>query len=94
VRAVLLIAIIVIAAVIAAVATGFININQTQPAEAPQVGAADNGVSAQGGRPPAFEVETGSIRVGSKETNVKIPTLEVSRPRNEPADAATTNNTM
>ena len=93
-RAVLLISIVVIAAVIAAVATGFLNISQKQATEAPQVGAAGNGVSSQGGRPPAFEVETGSIRVGSKDTSVKLPTLEVSRPRDEPAAAATNTNNM
>ena len=92
-RALLIIVIIAIVAVIAAVATGFLNITQKQAAEAPQVGATGNGVTAQGGRPPAFEVETGSIRVGSKDANVKLPTLEVARPQGEEA-AATTNNAM
>ena len=92
-RTVLLIVIIAIVAVIAAVATGFLNINQKRAVQAPQVVATGNGVAAQGGQPPAFEVETGSIRVGSKDANVKLPTLEVSRPQDD-APAATTNNAM
>jgi hypothetical protein len=91
VRAVLLIVIVAIVAVIVAVGTGFLDINKTQAGQAPQVAATGNGVTAQGGRPPAFEVETGSIRVGSKDANVKLPTLEVARPQNEQATAETNN---
>jgi hypothetical protein len=95
VRAVLLIVILAVAAVLAAIATGFLNINQIRGAEPPQVGATANGVTAQGGQAPAFEVETGSIKVGSKDANVKLPTLEVSPAGNDAAAAAaTTNNAM
>ena len=84
-RAVLLIVIIAVVALIAAVATGFLNINQIRGARAPAVSASGNGVTASGGQAPAFQVETGSIKVGSKDAQVKVPTLEVARPGNDAA---------
>ena len=61
----------------AAIATGFLNISQIRGAKAPAVTATSNGVTATGGQAPAFDVETGSVKVGTKETTVKVPTLEV-----------------
>lgn len=91
-RAVLLVLIIVLVVGIIGVASGFIDINQIRGAKAPEVSATHNGVVAKGGQAPAFDVETGSVKVGSKEATVKVPTLEVQPPRNEMA--ATANNTM
>jgi hypothetical protein len=81
-RAILLLLILAIVAVIAAVATGLVDINQTRPAKAPNLSAAGNGVTASGGQTPAFDVETGSVKVGTQDKTVKVPTLEV-----QPADA-------
>ncbi len=90
-RAVLLVVIIGVGALIIAVATGFLNINQVRGVQAPDVAATGNGVTAKGGQAPAFDVETGSIKVGTKDANVKVPSLEVVRPsRNQAAE--TTNN--
>jgi hypothetical protein len=91
-RAVILVLIIAILAIIIAVATGFLHINQISGAKAPEVSTTGNGVVAKGGQAPAFDVETGSVKVGSKETNVKVPTLEVQPPQNQAG--ATTNNAM
>ena len=91
-RAVILILIIAVIAIIIAIATGFLNINQIRGAQAPQVSATSNGLVAKGGQPPAFDVETGSVKVGSKQATVKVPTLEVQTPQNQAA--ATTNNSM
>ena len=91
-RAILLILIIAVVAIIIAVATGFLDINQIRGAKAPEISATRNGVVAKGGQPPAFDVETGSVKVGSKQTTVKVPTLEVQPPQNQAA--ATTNNSM
>jgi uncharacterized protein involved in outer membrane biogenesis len=91
-RAVLLILIVVVVAIIIAVATGFLDINQIRGAKAPQVSATSNGVVAKGGQAPAFDVETGSVKVGSRQATVKVPTLEVQPPHNQAA--ATTNNAM
>ena len=82
-RSVILVLIIAVVGVIVAVATGFLDINQIRGATAPQVAATGNGVVARGGRPPSFDVETGSVKVGSKETTVKVPTLEVEPAQNQ-----------
>ena len=82
-RAVILILIIIILAIIAAIATGFLDINQIRGARAPQVSTTQNGVVTKGGQAPAFDVQTGSVTVGSKETTVKVPALEVQKPGNQ-----------
>jgi hypothetical protein len=92
-RAVLFVLIIVILAIIAAVATGFVNINQIRGAKAPQVTATHNGVTAKGGQTPAFDVETGSVKDGTTNATVKVPALVVERP-GQKAAAAATNNAM
>ena len=79
-RAIILILIVIILAIIAAVATGFLNINQIRGGQAPQVSASRNGITAKGGQAPAFDVETGSVRIGSKQSTVKVPSVEVVRP--------------
>ena len=92
-RAVLLILIIAIVVVIAGVATGFLDINQIRGAKAPQIAATGNGVVAKGGQTPAFDVQTGSVKVGTAEKTVRMPSLEVEKPGENQA-AATTNNAM
>jgi hypothetical protein len=90
-RAVLLILIAIVVAIIIAVATGFVDIDQVRGARAPEVSATGNGLTAKGGQPPAFEVETGSIKVGTEDAKVKLPSLQVAPPdENE----AATNNAM
>jgi hypothetical protein len=91
-RTVILVLILAIVAIIIALATGFLNINQIRGAKAPEVAATGNGVVARGGQTPSFDVETGSVKVGSKEATVKVPTLEVRSPENQAATA--TNNAM
>jgi hypothetical protein len=90
-RALILILIIVILAIIAAVATGFLDINQIRGAKAPGVTATRNGVTAKGGQPPAFDVETGSVKVGTRQTTVTVPSLEVQKAGQNQA-ATTVNN--
>ena len=94
-RALILILIVIILLIIAAVATGFLNISQIRGVKAPEITASRNGVTAKGGQPPAFDVETGSVKVGTKETTVKVPALVVQRPgNNQNQAAAATNNAM
>ena len=90
-RAVLLVIIVAVIAIIAAMATGFLNISQVRNAEAPQVTATANGVSAKGGQAPAFDIETGSVKVGSTKAEVKVPALVVEKPTGNQAAAATNN---
>jgi hypothetical protein len=89
-RAVLFILILAIVAILIAVGTGFLDINQIRGAKVPQVAATSNGVVAKGGQAPAFDVETGSVKVGTTQTTVKVPTLKVEPPQNQAA--AATNN--
>ena len=89
-RTLILILIVVVVAFLIALASGFLNINQTRQAKAPEVSATRNGVTAKGGQAPAFDVETGSVKVGSKQTTVKVPALVVERPARQ-AQAVTNN---
>ena len=79
-RAVLLIIIIAVLVVLAAIATGFLHINQLRGAKAPEVSTTRNGVTAKGGQAPAFEVETGSVQVGTRDQTMKVPDIRISPP--------------
>jgi hypothetical protein len=79
-RAVILILILVVIAFIIAVASGFLHISQTRTAAAPDVSVNGVGVSASGGRTPAFDVETGSVSIGTKQRQVKVPSIQVNSP--------------
>ena len=85
-RAVILILVIIIVAIIAAIATGYLDINQIRGGKAPQVATSSNGVVAKGGQAPAFDVETGTVKVGTKETTVKVPVLKVEPAQNKAAE--------
>jgi hypothetical protein len=91
-RAVLFVLIVAVVGIIVAVSSGFLDINQIRGARAPAVSATSNGVVARGGQAPAFDVETGSVKVGSKERTVRVPTLDVEQPGNQAAPVA--NNAM
>ena len=78
-RAILLILILAVVGLIAAIATGFLDISQTRGARAPAVEASEGTIRARGGQSPAFEVQTGSVEVGRREANVDVPKVEVKR---------------
>ena len=80
-RTILLVLILAIVALIVAIGTGLINLNLTRGAQAPQISASGNGVTAKGGQTPAFDIETGSVKLGTREATVKVPTVGV-----QPAD--------
>ena len=76
-RAVILVLILAVVVLIGAIATGFLDINQVRGARAPDVDATHNGVVAKGGQAPAFDVQTGSVAVGTRSANVTVPVPEV-----------------
>ena len=78
-RAILLIFILAVVALIAAIATGLVDISQTREARVPNVEASNGAIRAEGGQSPAFEVQTGSVEVGTREANVAVPKVEVTR---------------
>ena len=90
-RAVLLVLILAVVAIIIAVASGFLDINQVRGARAPDIDASRNGVTASGGQAPAFDVETGSVSVGTRDANVKVPELKVNPAGNDVAPAPAEN---
>ncbi len=86
-RAILLVLILAVVAIIALVATGLVDIRQIRGARAPDIDATRNGVTASGGQAPAFDVETGSVSVGTRDANVKVPALKVNQAGNDSAPA-------
>ena len=76
-RAIFLILIVAVLALIAAVLTGMIDIRQTQPGVAPGVESADGKLVARPGQAPAFDVETGSIGVGTSKSGIAVPKVEI-----------------
>ena len=92
-RAVFLILIVAVVAVIAAVLTGMLKLPVTQPAVAPSVAVENGKIITRPGQAPAFDVQTGSIGVGTdksvavpkveiqpSDTRIGVPSLEVRRP--------------
>jgi hypothetical protein len=90
-RILLFILIVAVLVILAALATGFLDIDQIRGAKAPQVSAPGNGVTAKGGQTPAFDVQTGSVKVGAQEKTVQMPTLQVQKPDENQAAAANNN---
>ena len=84
-RAVLLVLILAVVVLIGAVATGFINIRQLRGAEGPDINASRNGVTATGGQTPSFDIETGSVGVGTRDATIKVPELKVNPAANQAA---------
>lgn len=90
-RAVLFIIIVAIVVIIGAVGTGFVDVRQIRAGTPPSITATRNAVTAKGGDAPAFDVETGSVKVGTKETNVDMPTLEIQKPGQPQVKAKSSN---
>lgn len=79
-RAILFILILAVVVLLIAIGTGFLDISQTRPAQPPDVSVDRGGVAASGGQAPTFDVETGSVAVGTKRANVVVPTVKVVPP--------------
>ena len=87
-RAILFILILAVVAILIAVATGFLDISQTRQAQAPDVDVGRGGVEASGGQTPTFDIETGSVSVGTTRTNVVVPSVRVNPPDGDPNTVA------
>ncbi len=88
-RTIFLILIVGVLVLIGLIATGLVDINQTQPAKVPDISTTSNGITASGGQAPKFEVDTGTVTVGTKPANLQVTVPEVQI--NPPADDATAN---
>jgi len=90
-RAILLVLILIVIALIGAIASGFLNINQIRGAQAPAVSATHNGIQAKGGQTPKFDVETGSVEIGTRNATVQVPQVKVVPPTNQAQQNVTAN---
>jgi len=79
-RIILFILILAVAARLLAIGTGFVRIPMTRSAQPPNVSVNANGVSVKGGQTPTFDIETGSVAVGTKTSNVSVPVVKVVPP--------------
>ncbi len=81
-RKIILILILAILALIAAIQLGLLSFKQDKPAQVPGVEVTGNGITATGGQAPTFEVQTGTVAVGTRNATVAVPvpTIEVRNP--------------
>ena len=90
-RKIILILILAIVALIVAIQMGLLSFKQDRPAQVPGVEVTSNGITATGGQAPSFEVETGTVAVGTRDAivAVPVPTINVRNPSdNQSAPAA------
>ena len=78
-RAVFVILILAVVGLIAAIQLGLINVRQTQAAKSPSLSAENGVIRAEAGQTPEFDVETGSIGVGTRQANITVPQVEVGK---------------
>ena len=90
-RAILFLFIIVVLILLVGVGSGFLDINQIRGARAPAVSATGNGIVAKGGQTPAFDVQTGSVEIGTRNATVKVPELQVKPPQGQAGNQAEQN---
>ena len=86
-RKIILILIIAIVALIAAIQMGLLSFRQDRPAQVPGVEVTSNGITATGGQAPSFEVQTGTVAVGTRDATVAVPvpTIQVRNPNENQA---------
>jgi beta-lactam-binding protein with PASTA domain len=73
-RAILVLLLILVLVAIVAVYTGFLNVSQTRPGALPKV-------AVEGGQAPKFDVQTANVSVTNTTETVKVPHLNVEKPR-------------
>lgn len=76
-RAFFFVLILAVVALIVLVQTGLVGVSQTQSARLPSVVAQDGKIVAKGGTAPAFDIQTGSVGVGSRDAAVPLPRVTV-----------------
>lgn len=86
-RAVLFIFILAVVALLIAFGSGFMSLTPTRTAEAPDISIDRSGVDASGGQTPTFDIETGTVAVGTTTANVKVPTVNVIPPETRQSEA-------
>ena len=90
-RTILFVLIVVVLVLLVGVGSGFLDINQIRGAKAPAVSATGNGLVAKGGQTPAFDVQTGSVEIGTRNATVKVPELQIKPPQGQAGNQAEQN---
>ena len=62
--------------ILAGMATGFINIDQTQTARLPRI---------EGGQAPEFKADVGKIDVGTERKTIEVRSVDVRKPSEAPS---------
>ncbi|AGH48861.1 MULTISPECIES: hypothetical protein [Sphingomonadales] len=75
-RALIIIGIIVVLAAIGALATGLVDISQTQKGQLPRI-------AVEGGQAPRFDVKTADVKVGTTTRDVDVPRIDVGTRKEE-----------
>lgn len=70
-RAILVLLGIAALVILAGMATGFINIDQTQTARLPRI---------EGGQAPEFKADVGKIDLGTEQKVIEVPRVDVQKP--------------
>lgn len=79
IRSILVVLMLIVVAAIVLVATGLVDFNLIRGARPPEVQATANGIQARGGQTPQFDVETGSVAVGTGQANVVVPKVRIEK---------------
>ena len=78
-RVILFILIIAVAGLLIAIGTGFMSIRPTSTAEQAKIGTSkDQSINVS--QTPTFDIETGSVAVGTKRKTMTVPVLKVVPP--------------
>ena len=85
-RAILFVLILGVLVLLVGIGTGFVDINQIRGVQTPAVSATQNGIVAKGGQTPAFDVQTGSVEIGTRNVTAKMPEVRVVPPAENQVD--------
>ena len=90
-RNILIVAMILVLIAILVVASPMLDVRQDEAGTLPSVEASEDGITAQPGEAPSFEVETGSVKMG--DDSIEIETAKSANAPEEDADGETGNET-
>ena len=76
-RAVILVIIVAVVAILVAFGTGIVGIGQGGAGPRAIYGAGVRGVEAKTGNRPGFDVETGSVKIGRAEPAMPVPKVSI-----------------
>lgn len=79
-RVILFILIIAVAGLLIAIGTGFMSIRPTSSSEQAKTGTSSKDLPINVSQTPTFDIETGSVAVGTRRKTMTVPVLKVVPP--------------